>query len=439
MKALIAALSLVCGLVYVVLIPPFQSPDESSHFLRAWQVSEGRLWPEKTDRRLGGELPASLSGLCDSFLYLRLSASARAEPARVCRLLEMPLRPGERRFTDFANTAIYAPSAYLPQALTLVLLRSAGATPLQSLYGIRVVNLLLWFSLLLATLRLLPFMRGTVAAFGLLPATLVFAASANPDVLTTGLCWWLTAAFVGPRVHFWKKAIASVLAVVHKVIVLPLVLPGLLKGQPKQRALLWLAGVSLVALLWSLAARELFIPYDAYNPQFRDTQTLNSGVDPARQLAFVCQHPVQFIGIATKSGIRALPSLAAHLVGKFGWEKNYIPVAWTGLLWACLLALLFSENNPLRARTRGLLAGVAVLYTGAFALTMYALWCAAGAPEVHNWQGRYFIVLLPAAALATGNGVWKNRRKWIERAGILVLTAAHIVMIHSILLRYWQG
>ena len=54
-------LALFSGLLWVALIPPFQSPDEPNHFFRAWQISEGHFFPEKTaDRRLGGVLPESV-------------------------------------------------------------------------------------------------------------------------------------------------------------------------------------------------------------------------------------------------------------------------------------------------------------------------------------------------------------------------------------------
>lgn len=432
-----AIFSTAIGLVYALLLPPFQSPDESSHFLRAWQISEGGFFPERTDQRLGGELPSSVPALCDSFLYIRLNSSARADAAQLKRLLGTPLRPNERHFTDFANTAIYSPAAYLPQALAIALLRPLGATPLQILYGIRMVDLLLWVVLLMAALSRFPFLNGSMAAFGVLPATLVLAASASPDMWTNGLCWWMSAVFLNSAAPFGKKAFAATLAVLHKVIVLPVVLPGLLWGLNKRRALFAGLALSMVAILWSAFANRLFIPYDAYNPAFRDAQTLNSGVNPASQLVFVLQHPLYFIKVAISSAWHSAPSVAAHLVGKFGWEKNYLPGYWLTALWLCMAALLFSEENPLRARTRTLLAGIVLLYVAAFALTMYALWCAVGAPEVHNWQGRYFIAILPAAALTLGNGWLKKYRKWIEWGNMVVLLAANGAMIYAVYLRYW--
>ena len=62
---------LLFGLLFALLIPPFQSPDEPNHFYRAWQVSEGHFFPEKKGDRLGGMLPASLMQVYDSFHFLK--------------------------------------------------------------------------------------------------------------------------------------------------------------------------------------------------------------------------------------------------------------------------------------------------------------------------------------------------------------------------------
>ena len=37
--------AIIFGIILTVLIPPFQSPDEDSHFKRAYVVSYGKLYP----------------------------------------------------------------------------------------------------------------------------------------------------------------------------------------------------------------------------------------------------------------------------------------------------------------------------------------------------------------------------------------------------------
>jgi hypothetical protein len=48
------------GLLFLFLTPPMQVPDEPAHFLRAWQISEGNLFADREDNRVGGWMPLSL-------------------------------------------------------------------------------------------------------------------------------------------------------------------------------------------------------------------------------------------------------------------------------------------------------------------------------------------------------------------------------------------
>ncbi len=435
-----AFLLLLFGLVFALVTPPFQSPDEPNHFFRAWQVSEGHFFPEYTGSRLGGDLPASLSEICDSFRFLKNEQKARLNLHSLRVGLSIPLNPGNRRFTDFANTAIYAPSAYLPQAAAIAVLRPLGATPLGMLYGVRLANLIVWVLLISAVLRLIPCMRSTLAAIALLPASLCIAASANADVLTNGLCWYLIAAFLAKAQEtvFWKKLLALMVVAANKLIALPLVLLACFsRSDWRQRAILFAVGI-VATLLWGRMAQGWFIPYNAYDPAFRDSQTLNSGVDPARQMAFVLGHPVFFLEVCSKSILKALPSLAAHFVGKFGWEKNYLPAGWLLLLWIALTSLVFSEKNPFGIRQRWGLGGIVLLYFGAFSLTMYALWVSVGSTHFDNWQGRYFVPIAPVVVLAIGQGYLEKWKKGIDVFAFTVLGMSNVVMAYCIWGRYWN-
>ncbi len=443
-------LVLLFGCVFALLVPPFQSPDEPNHFLRAYQVSEGHFWATRTaDQRLGGILPVSLQGVCDSFAFLKNNPAARTDFVQIRRVAAVPLQTEQRAFLDFANTAVYAPTGYLPQAAAIAIMRWTGAGPLAMLYAARLANLLIWWLLVAAAVRLIPAFRKLFIALLLLPAGLVIAASANADVLTNGLCFWLIAVFMAKTGPIWPKIVAVLIVCANKLIALPLVLLHALCSAadaspvPATRpvfrtALLFAAGLLAVAG-WGLFAQQQFIPYDLYHPDWRDTQTLNAGVDPSVQLRYILQHPLFFMKTMLSSGLHALPSTAAHIVGKFGWEKNYLPGTWLALLWLTLAAAVCLEKNPFSRRQRGLLCVIGALYIGAFAGTMYCLWCPVGATEITNWQGRYFVPVLPVLGMALGNGLLLRWEQWIWRVGVMVVIMSNLVMCLAIWERYYGG
>lgn len=462
-SALFLSAALLFGTAFAVLIPPFQSPDEPNHFLRAYQVSEGVFFPEEHDRRLGGVLPVSLAQVCDSFSYMKMNYEARLNKGLIFRCLNIPLNPEQRAFTDFPNTAIYAPTAYLPQAVTIALLRPAGATPLQMLYACRLANLLIWAIFVRLAIGLIPFLPNTLAALGLLPASLVIAASANADVVTNGLCWWLVAGFCAGKLPGFKYLAATAIVCANKLIALPLVLLSWLRfhrspsgrgdairlsttSRPpfpvqamRKRFILLLTVAFTAALTWGYLAQKWFIPYDCYNPDYRNAQTLNEGVDPARQQAFILDNPLSFTKIAITSAIRALPSAGAHFVGKFGWETNYLPRIWLAALWLVLAAMTASMASPFSGRQRLLAAITVLFYVAMFIVTMYSLWCPVGANEVTNFQGRYFVPVAPVAVLVFAGGWLKKWEKPIWQGTIAILIMGNLTMAHCILMRYYAA
>jgi uncharacterized membrane protein len=462
---LFLALSLVFGVAYALLIPPFQSPDEPNHFLRAWQISEGAfLSDHRPDQRLGGVLPLSTQALADSFAYLKNNYDARLDAALIRRLAALPPNYTKRGFLDFANTAIYAPFGYVPQALAIALLRPFGASVLTTLYTARLFNLFVWCGLMFFALRRLPFKKSTIAFLLLLPASLVIAASCNADVMVNALSFWVVVGTVDGRRWTgdggrWRgdggretgdggrRTVLGVLGVLgvvcfQKLVLVPFALllwclPNTAAWNKWKYAGLFVAVAA--AILGSMQAQHWFIPYDAYNPAFRDTQTLNEGVNPSAQLAYMLGHPVQFAGIVLKSYAQALPSTLAHVLGKFGWEKNYLPAGWLFALFSALLLLLVSEKNPLSKRQRGLAGFVVFGYIACFSVTMYALWCPVGALELSNLQGRYFAPVLPLAALLVGRFLPGRFLLGVQAVAWIVLVLSQVAMLFSIWGRYYAG
>mgnify|MGYP000072583915 FL=1 len=53
-------IAIIFGLIIMVLTPPFQSPDEDSHFKKAYVLSKGNIFPEEQGGEAGFELPVEM-------------------------------------------------------------------------------------------------------------------------------------------------------------------------------------------------------------------------------------------------------------------------------------------------------------------------------------------------------------------------------------------
>jgi len=205
----------------------------------------------------------------------------------------------------------------------------------------------------------------------------------------------------------------------NKIIYFPIV--GLILLVPsdcfydKKQKIVWISVLfSLVFLVltgWYLYTKSQFISYDDYNPLYRNGLQLNAGVDPGAQMSYVLRNPLTFMRTVIFSVWETKAATIAHYIGKFGWEKNYIPTPIIGILTILILLNAIFEKPKqafsLSNRARALLIGLALIMMGGLTLLMYLHWNPVGADRISNLSGRYFIPIFPLLFLALKNDRFK--------------------------------
>ena len=54
-------LSITIGLLLIFIVPPFQSPDEDSHFTKSYLIATGKFFPKMVDKKVGYYIPAEMN------------------------------------------------------------------------------------------------------------------------------------------------------------------------------------------------------------------------------------------------------------------------------------------------------------------------------------------------------------------------------------------
>ena len=203
----------VFGILYALIVPPFQAPDEFNHFYRSWQIADnviargceerskatkgGGLTGKKTaDNRLGDSLPTSLLTISEPFTHLPFSFEQRIKTNTIFTLLHTPLDNAQRTFVDFTNTAVYAPSAYLSQSVAIYVLKNLGLSPLSIFYISRLFTLLFWITIVYTSIKIIPVQKWLFAFLALLPSSLFINSSLNADVLTNAISFLAISLFI---------------------------------------------------------------------------------------------------------------------------------------------------------------------------------------------------------------------------------------------------
>lgn len=414
---------LVGGIITVFLLPPFQAPDEFNHFFRAWQIAQGDwvAWRLETPQggRVGGRLPKNLLDLAQPYQNLPFDKNAKINLETLKKSLDIKQNLENQTFIDFVNTAVYAPTAYLPQSLAIFLGKILQLPPLSIFWLSRLFAFFTWCLLLfwaLRCLRPLFAMHDTLLLLALLPASLGINATASADVVTNGLSFYLIAIFfrkIALNEFFTNKDFLNILWVscvisLNKIAYLPLLgsfflLPKNIFGVAKWTknkflSILFLSNVLCIIVWLSLCKwRDLMITFEAYHPIFRVGQQLNEGVNSLLQFHFILENPFKFLKICFYSLFKTFPHTLIHYVGKFGWEKNYLPFPILILSWLLITiqSFLTARVTPL---SRSLRWGIRVVAFGgvlSFSAVMYLIWSPVGASFIDNLAGKYFIPIFP--------------------------------------------
>jgi len=398
--ALFSLIALPAGLALLVLTPPFQVPDESAHFFRAFQLAEGTIRAVSDGRFPGGVLPASLVETAESFPPAMAAEDPGVLAGRIRRGLADPLEPDRRRFVPFA-TAAYGPIPYLPAALTLAAGKASAWSPLALLYAGRLATLIAAVLLHGLALKVAPAFRWSLALLALTPMAGFLRSGLSADGVTNGLAFLFFALVLrlapdggeSRRPAFAAGVVAVSVALAFcklYVVLLPLLLL-VPRRSPAVRRVAWsgLLFGGAAAAGWMALCHGLPLP-----------PRLDVPVDTGAQLRSFGTEPGSFLAAAGRELFAGSPRHFRELLGQLGWLDVRIPAALLALVAGVLLVLALSESceglNLRRPWRIGILAVIAAGVLTTFA-AMYVLHTPAGARGIEGIQGRYFIPFTPPA------------------------------------------
>jgi uncharacterized membrane protein len=432
------ATALLFGITLVVLIPPFQAPDEWMHFRRSCQISECQMMPDryvakkvpKGDIRrenVGGFIPKAYM-IAEQFAFLSIPYDERIEE-RVMNthvLMEDPFRAG-RKFSKkkilslfrqapayekqdlifFPNTAMHSPHLYLPQAGGIALGRLVGYPPIASVYMGRFFNLLVWTYLVYLAIRITPIGKWVFLLLALTPTSLFQSSSLSADAMTNGLSILLIALFFRYAYGDGKKKsilpsifLLTLLVAISKLyfflVFLFLLVP---KDRFRDRKTYWTV-FSLLLLLtaitvasWAYIVRNLYIPF-------------RTGILPKDQISYVLRHPIAYLVICWRTLLMHGKYYMMSFVGRLGHFPLGLPgwLVWIHVSVLIVVAAIADVSDvAVSPREKVLLGAVSLLGTFWILFVQYLSGTLVGAPLIDGVQGRYFIPIAPLVFLLFSN------------------------------------
>lgn len=438
------------GVLCVFLTPPFQVPDETRHFYRAFQLSELRVFEfvaldnVPTTFHRGALVPKSLAALVDSsdVVATRFRPLSKVTPSKVLKGLRAPLDAGQR---EYVPVTPYPPAAYLPQALGITLGRLFSGSPLVLFYLGRLFALTAWLTLVFIAVRTAPILKWTYVLLALMPMTLYLAASNSVDSIVIGASFLVSAQLLSWAYDSTKAYIGSTdgLCLLGLALTLALSKPlylsllGLLLLVPREKfgsttryalTMLTIVGSCLAACgLWWALTQWLTTPGPAIDMgrHAADGSHLTN-VAPQKQLAYLLSSPFAALGVllATISTFHVF--YLASFVGVLGWSDTHLP-PWVpyAYLVALVAASLLGPTVRVRWTAKCLVVTVFLLTGVASLFVLYVYWSSVGMQVVFGYHGRYLIPVAPILFVAFHNHTLRWRRP--NALAVAVAVAAFVV------------
>lgn len=429
------------------LVPPLQSPDEDSHLRRAYSLQEGVFFisPNSRSAPQNQRVDVGLERFTMAWLnHLATKPHNRATPALEALSRQQDWTGDQSEM--FSAGAAYFPVLYWPAAAGLALAQAMDQPVWVANAWARVSMLLV--SLLAIALALAIARAGfhVVCATALLPMTWAQFGSVNLDSMTISLgilaAAMMSAGVYGSRTPLGRDYSSGVragawtllgLLVVSKPLFLALLLPPLAWSlRPHARWNLLPIGLILVVLAaWMVHMAQSFVDVRLQPGASAFARLWEALISPVDTLQLLCS------------------TLAHHhvfywktMVGVLGWLDTPLPDAiyvYAAVLLGVAVLADSATPNAAHWQDRSAYAAAAVGYVLATLLILWAAWTPEGAQVIEGVQGRYFLPILPLAALAVG---WGHRRGAAMVNVFGIVAAAYVLLVmmelpRVLLYRYW--
>lgn len=374
------------GIIFSLITPILDTPDETAHLARAMYLAEGKLTVSNLDSEL----------LISEDYKLLKNQSQKTILVNTLNIPDSDVQQNESNGLKATNA--YSFISYIPQAIGIELGRLVNLSVLWTFYLGRMINVLFYAIMVSMAIRLAPVFKKMFFVVGAIPMAIYIAASYNQDAFGIGIIFVTFAYFLyllnkaNHSIGLLEVASYTGLCMLITLTKFPFVLLILLlvfipRDKYQKR---WIYRLGFLAIvLTAMFAVVWMKSYSAIPHPF-----LPAGVNMKEQLQFFIRDPIQNSQIFGHNLIEGITNYL--MLFNFGWltyGSNGI-----GLLYLFFLGSIsvfypreFVQSKLARFGSLIVILGIYM----AIELSMYLTWTPVGSTIINGVQGRYFIGFLP--------------------------------------------
>lgn len=448
-----AAAGLLFGLLYLFVLPPLSAPDEISHYISAYQLSNHMMGTEanyKTGHvmirgedwfiedvqgnyqyQMDGEIMVfTEEGEGESGILGQTLTEETYRTIHETGFFQHVDRGGGKTAVSTYPPVVTTPLAYVPQAVGVTAARILNMNSLGLLYLGRLFNLLFFVGVTTLAMKRMPFGKEVLFGVALLPMTLHLSASFSYDVMLMADLFYFTAccldlAYVRERVRLADVAVlALIMVVTGPCKMVYAVFMGLCLLIPVRKFggwSRWAASAAAVALAWGISM--VMVNSQTIASYATETEAYVAWAGEAGySLGMLLHNPMLLVKMFYNTVLWQAEYYHLTMIGAYLGNLDTVldvPYLVVALLTGCLLALAFrkpGENVVLTGGRRIWIWVLCLACAGATMLSMLIAWTPVSSLVISGVQGRYFLPFLPVLLLTCKNDfvvLTKNRDRSI--------------------------
>jgi len=392
-------IAIILCLASIFLTPLFYGKDESSHWARAYEISEGNMlsgikdgWPTSTFSKSLFDVNSS-NNFTSSWNKLNIRYSDE-----------------ETTEVDMQYMSVYSPVSYLPSSTGIFISKLLTTRPAIWAYYARLTNMLVCVSLVYLAIKLLPTGKKLLFTIGLLPSTIGSFSTITADgfllATTTLLFTYILNIILTKNRNLSKKdyiiliILASIISL-SKLVYLPFLLLLLLlinkkdSTSKKVKILGIIIGGFILNMLWGSIAFEYL--------------SIGQGLNSKYYIVDILTHPFQFI---QKFIFTWYLNFGKYMNDLFGgnnaWyghvikDASIVPIIFVII---SLVLSIFDKECHLELKTvpKVIISIIMLLLIALISTSLYISCTPIGFSYFVGIQGRYFLPLLLPILLILGS------------------------------------
>lgn len=424
--------AIIFGICFTFITPPFQVPDEPTHFYVTYKFSN---FGDKY-------IPRSVVTTADAF-FPSLAAGGKTNVEQILSFISLPLDRDNK--TSF-ELDIYSPIPYIPQVIGVSIGKIFDLSPLILMYFGRIVNLVIWIFLIYVTIRVSPIAKWLFFLLALTPMSLFQAASLSPDAVTNGTSFLVISLVLYYCLDEKKQRISkydiliiillsSVLSLskqVYLIIPLLFILIPIKKFNSKKEY------ISIIALLLFLVVSLNVLWYLHISGQVIER---SSGASISKIFYYIIEDPLSYMSILINTvGTDILRQFYINsFIGILGWLDTPLPdYVYNSYIPMLLLAIILDKRNDIvvRWKMRYIFGMAFCLIFILIMISMYMIMAGTGTKIgdglITGVQGRYFIPISPLLFILLYNNRKILNDSLKKKLPLFIISYSSIVLLISI-------